>query len=79
MKAKDWKNVVPKTPASFEESLNKTLESIKTPANFAEDLNKVLDSIDERSNRRYRRRIISLVGILFLATIVILAIVIMLK
>ena len=79
MKAEDWKNVVPKTPASFEESLNKALESIKTPANFEEDLNKALDSIDERSNRRHRSRIINLVSFIFLAAIIILAIVIMLK
>ena len=31
MKEKDWQNVVPKTPASLEESLNKALESMKHP------------------------------------------------
>lgn len=31
MKEKDWQNVVPKTPASLEESLNKALESMKPP------------------------------------------------
>lgn len=69
MKPEDWKNVIPKTPASFEESLKKTLESIKTPVSNEDNSNKAIDTIDRRSNRRHRLGIIILIVSLFLVTI----------
>lgn len=79
MKPEDWKNVIPKTPASFEESLKKTLESIKTPVSNEDNSNKAIDAIDRRSNRRHRLGIIILIVSLFLVTIFLLSIIIMHK